>query len=595
MHSAETANKNAHKGDTSAPSFLEFSAGRFVLLVAACAVLLVARSPWQVQSPQFVLEDGFVFFADAFNLPPLTAILKTYSGYWHLVPRLVAEAGSGAPLAVLPLFYTLTAVLINSVALSWFYLPHFRPVVASDGLRLGFVVLLVLLPGLDGPLLIAYVQWGLALWGVLLLLMEPPRSPFVQWLLAFVYIAAVATAPALFVLWPLWLWRLLQTHSRGQRAWMGAIVAATILIAFLTITGAVAQGSVAPSLAMGLRDTLYGLAFRVFATPLLGYPLAAQLLRTGGWLPLLFFAFAVDALLLAFLAMGPLRSGKERLRLAGTIVAVGAATAALYAWRAHLYGYPFVTAAGSVELSTIRYFFLAIVALFLLIFMALDWAIAARRLSLAEAGIAILILVLLYSPTFYLPYWPDVAWPRYARLLENRLDGQAVAWSADYPQPPDWPPAQAEAVALYVPVSPDVFKMRLVLPQEEAQGYPFPEGLRLLSLDSRQEGDQLEVTLQWLVTPAYSSTLPHTAYVHLLDAAGKRVAGGDTLLEAPGDGSVSGMVAQTSHALALPTTLAPGSYDAAIGLYTLADGQVLPGSAVILPGQLPVTAPCAAP
>jgi hypothetical protein len=369
---------------------------------------------------------------------------------------------------------------------------------------------------------------------------------------------------------------------------MGLIVAATIGIAGFTLTGAVSSGDVAPNMRLGLWDTLYGLAFRVFATPLLGYPLAAQLLHTWGWLPLLLFALAVASLLLAFLVAAPLRGGKERVRLAGTIAAVGAVTAALYAWRAHLYHYPFVTAAGGVELNTIRYFFLGIVAMFLLIFMVADWAIAARRLQPAAAGAGVLVLVLLYSPTFSLPYWPDVGWPRYAQVLENRLDQGAAAWSAQYPQPPGWPPAEQVPVAMYIPVSPGSFKMRLVLPPGTEQGYGFPEGLRLLSIDSRQEAAQLQVDLQWLVTSSYSSSLPFTAYVHLLDAAGSRVAGSDTLLETAGDGSANGTIVQTSHLLALPPGLAAGSYDAAVGLYVIEGEQLLPGSAVILRGQLPV-------
>lgn len=562
---------------------------RYVALMLACAAVLVARSPNQFFAPKFVLEDGKIFFAQAYDRSPSDTIFATYAGYWHLAPRLIAEVGTWLPLNAAPLFFAVCALLISSVALSWFYLPNFRSVVQRDSLRLAFVLLLVLLPGLDGPVLIAYSQWYLALWGALLIIMTPPRSAWLQWTMAIIYLVALASAPVLFVLWPLWVWRLIKAPNRSQRAWMALIVVATAAMAVLTLLVRTRPPAAPLDLALLATDVTRGIVFRVFTTPLLGYSLGAELVRTLGWLPVYGLA-AVMAAALALMALAPALRNKRDTYI--SLVYIGVCTAAVYVEPSPIYQYPFANKPTEVPLDSIRYFFLAIVAVYLLTLIVLDRAIALRKLTAGTMWVGMLILLLLYSPTFALPRWPDPDWSRYVHLLENIIDPSARGFVT---QPTQDPPSTGKASSsdgqeplhLRIPISPEGWNMVLDLPAGNPQGYVFAEGPRLLGISSQVAGDELQIDVFWQTPGA----LDYTAYVHLLDGEGQRMTGTDVALGPQAAVHKPDEVWTTQHSMALPATLSNGSYDIAIGLYLLQQDQLIPGSAVIMRDQVQIGQP----
>lgn len=562
---------------------------RFAGTVLTCAAILVARSPDLFVTPKLVVEDGAVFFAGAFNHPPFEAILIPYAGYWHLAPRLVAAAGTLLPLAVVPLFYAFCALLISSVALSWFYLPHFRTVVAHDSLRLAFVLLLVLMPGLDGPLLLAYIQWPLALWGMLLVLMTPPRRLWAQWVLAVVYVIALATAPALFVLLPLWAWRLVKAPSNAQRGWIGLILFVTVAMILATVQ--VQRGLPGPAVNWSLliTDVTRGIAFRYFVSPFTGYTLGNEIVRTLGWPAVYVLAAGIAALLLFFVSIPPgVRKNRSTYLALAYIIA---SSTLLYIRRSPAYHYPFAAEEGATILA-LRYYFLGICALLLLYVAAADGLITQQRMALSTAWIGILIVVLLYSPDFALWRWWNSDWPHTVHLLNHVIDPNTpdtVTWSPQYPRPT--PIAETAAggtvLSLRLPISPEGWTMVLNLQPNQPQGYVFPEGPRLLSVDSQVHGDELEVDLDWQTKTATltGSIRNYKAYVHLLDKNGARIDGADVPLEQP-EVHEPDEVWTTHHVMALPEGSDAGSYDLAIGLYTLDGGNLIPGSAVIIRNQV---------
>lgn len=545
-------------------------------------------------TPKLAVEDGAEFFAGAFNHPLLEAILTPYAGYWHLAPRLIAGAGSLLPLSVVPLFYAFWALLISSVALSWFYLPHFRTVVTHDSLRLAFVLLLVLLPGLDGPLLLAYIQWPLALWGILLVLMTPPRRLWVQWLFAVVYMIALATAPALFVLLPLWIWRLIKAPSNAQRGWIGVILFGTVAMILATLQ--VQRGSPAGAVNWPLivTDVTRGIAFRYFVSPFTGFTLGNEVARTMGWPAIYVLATLIAAILLVFALVTPGDRKDRNTYLA--LAYIIASSALLYIRRSPAYHYPFATGEGATLLA-LRYYFLGICAILLLSMVVVDSLVTQQRIALSTAWIGVLILVLLYSPDFALWRWWNPNWPHTVHLLNHIVDPHAqdaVTWSPQYPQPASSAePAATAVVQLRIPTSPEGWSMVLELGPNQPHGYLFPEGPRLLSVESQVHGDELEVDLDWQTeTAGRKDTLQrYTAYVHLLNKEGARIDGADVTLEPPQDSREPDEVWTTHHVIALPKGLGAGSYDLAIGLYTLHEGDITPGSAVIVRNQVHIGQP----
>ncbi|MCK6628446.1 MAG: hypothetical protein L6R45_25135 [Anaerolineae bacterium] len=119
------------------------------------------------------------------------------------------------------------------------------------------------------------------------------------------------------------------------------------------------------------------------------------------------------------------------------------------------------------------------------------------------------------------------------------------------------------------------------LPSPQGQEVTFGEVAQLLAYTIEPPhvatGESIQVNLLWqaLTTPP----LDYTIFIHLLDAAGKQVAGSDaqpvnntypTTIWTPGERILD------SHLLSIPNTLSPGQYHLAVGLYHQPTGQRLP-------------------
>src|SRR5260370_124194 len=85
---------------------------------AACALALFLKSPDAFLNPQFWAEDGAIFYAQQYGkLWP--QISTPYAGYLHFIPRLFAWLLSPIPPLYLPLSYNLSALLIDSICVTY--------------------------------------------------------------------------------------------------------------------------------------------------------------------------------------------------------------------------------------------------------------------------------------------------------------------------------------------------------------------------------------------------------------------------------------------------------------------------------------------
>jgi hypothetical protein len=94
-----------------------FAERRLFLLVGAL-LLLGLKSPDALLSPQFWAEDGPIFFGQQFGAtqPPL---FEPYAGYLNLAPRLVAWGATAVDFSYAPLFYNLSALLVDALCISY--------------------------------------------------------------------------------------------------------------------------------------------------------------------------------------------------------------------------------------------------------------------------------------------------------------------------------------------------------------------------------------------------------------------------------------------------------------------------------------------
>jgi hypothetical protein len=214
---------------------------KHLLLFAAVLAILAARVPLLWSTGEFVAEDGWVFFADAWNHGLLDSLLLPYAGYFHLVPRLIAGLCSGLPIVDQPYAYAAIGLGLNAVILAAFYLPVFRRLVPSDLLRATLTLLLALAPNAQNLGLVLGLHWYLAYALCLVFVSPAPTTTRGQVLLAAVVILCVWSSPSTIVLaafaLPAW-WR---DRSSAHRLKIGVILASVLLVAVFAILLRVGQ------------------------------------------------------------------------------------------------------------------------------------------------------------------------------------------------------------------------------------------------------------------------------------------------------------------------------------------------------------------
>ncbi len=113
---------------------------KHVLLWGGVLLLLMARLPLLWSTGEFISEDGWVFFAGAFNAPWYDSLVTPFAGYFRIEARLFAEIFSGFPMVWQPYIFAMGGLAINAVILALVYAPGFRRVLREDGHR-GLIVL----------------------------------------------------------------------------------------------------------------------------------------------------------------------------------------------------------------------------------------------------------------------------------------------------------------------------------------------------------------------------------------------------------------------------------------------------------------------
>ncbi|MCE7001914.1 hypothetical protein LWC34_03545 [Kibdelosporangium philippinense] len=204
----------------------------FAAVVCAVARLLVSGDGFD----RVWAEDGAVFLSDT-RAYGLGSVVAEYSGYGHLVPRLLALIGSWLPLG----YYALFTVLASSIVvglLAWYVFTAAKRVTSSSVWAFIAAIALVLTPAYRAEALgnLANLQWFLmpaALWAIV----DPHRTHVAAILIA---AAAATTSPLSILLLP----ALLIIH--GRTAWRTPVAAALAAgLAYQAIVRLIGMHSVA--------------------------------------------------------------------------------------------------------------------------------------------------------------------------------------------------------------------------------------------------------------------------------------------------------------------------------------------------------------
>ena len=197
-----------------------FERTSFALLLVVLAVVL--RRPDALFHPQFELEDGAVFFGQNYNFG-WHAIFIPYSGYLHLIPRLVAFAAGALPLVLQPAAYVYTALAVLLAVTARLFRPGVR---LPRKLWLALAIVLTVRGTGESLVNLASVQWFLALVPVLLILEDATARSRRRAVWDLVVLALIGlSTPIVALCAPLFAWRLVRTRSRWSALCLGAAVA----------------------------------------------------------------------------------------------------------------------------------------------------------------------------------------------------------------------------------------------------------------------------------------------------------------------------------------------------------------------------------
>ena len=516
----------------------------FGLAWLLCFALLVARSWLVLQQFQLFAEDGSIFLASAWNSDLFTAIATPYAGYYHLLPRLAAEAATLLPYAYTPWTYALMAVAVNATAISWLQLPHYRWLIRNDWLRLGVVALIAFSPNMEAVTTITYLQWALAWWAVLVTLM-PLNNVWLRVLISIVYLCVIWTAPILVLLIPIWVLRLWYTRSRGDAIMIGVFAFGYFSCIAVTMQ-APRDVSLPIDLAASITDLLRAYAYRVTGANILGVALTEAVHVQWGWSFLHWFAGVVTLMLLVVLvALHP--RGRTRAVIALLYVAI--ASLSFYLLRSSNFHLPFLNDDFPLTLSHRRYFFLASASLFVLLGMLLDelYVRCGERLGRPVVVLVLVLFALPYAPTFVDPANSGPSWSPYGQFIDlwhHPQQGSNVtaveASSSSGPLLTAVSPTPTSSQQVYlpfaastsadaelsIPISPQGWFLKLQAPSEHMASVKMEQGLIFVGSQTHAAGGLEHIDLFWQYAGEAPGAAPTSWQValSLVDAGGTIIA-----------------------------------------------------------------------
>jgi len=391
----------------------------FALHLIVFAILL-GRRPDAVFRAQFWAEDGAVFFVDQLREGFWHAVATPYSGYLHVVPRILAAAFSGLKIQTLPAAYGISSITIAAFCCGAFSWPRFRCLISSDLVRALCCLLMAALP--TGSELIGSItnlQWFLAPVAILLAFSTPEagqRKPEALAIVALLVLIALST-PGLFVVLPLFLWQL--AVKRGWARWNSLALVLGLGVEMLEVLHTKAGGGKQHwNFDSVLISTVASGTAKCVLTPVLG---GAFLLQESAksFVASMLLALLTGLTLLCLFCM-TLPAWRQRLIVLSAAY-IGVASLAVVMGGRN-FAEAFLVPKDIPHIQGERYYFLGCCVFIFLAAFAADFFMARITHPLLNKFPA-LALLLLFSfgsvRNFHTPPLVDLSWPAYASEIEK--------------------------------------------------------------------------------------------------------------------------------------------------------------------------------
>lgn len=229
--------------------------------------LLYERRPSTLDRPEFLAEDGQIFFLGTYFGNPLMTIFRPYQGYIHLIPRLIALLERAVPVASAPLVGNLAALLVVAAIAAYISSNRLADLVPSQIGRWLIAFLLIVVPGSFESLgSSTYIQWYLAVYLIIAAMARRPSSRFEKIGDAVTLVVAALTGPFGLLVAPLYVARFIRDRDRPA-AWRAAAVVVPALLQAVVLIASPR----APAIAwVNPVDVLTVIGLRAVILPLVG-------------------------------------------------------------------------------------------------------------------------------------------------------------------------------------------------------------------------------------------------------------------------------------------------------------------------------------
>jgi hypothetical protein len=367
-------------------------------IALAAALILYVRLRIVLWNPQFWAEDGAVFFSGLETDPHhgWGMVLTYYSGYIHLLPRLIAIGASVLPIVAVPLGYAWASIL-GAAVVAW--------AIQSPRIRLpGGAIAAIALAAVPhtGEVYgkICNLQWITALMLLGILISDDPESLAESWGDGIGLMLTGLTGPFILLALPFFAWRAFRRRSKAS--------------GFLFVAALVCSGVQAPLLMLKNPSSVAAPWDGVHLLAVVGRRLFVGVFL-GGIRPSPGVAAAV-ALAIPVILMIAVWRNRKVLPGGLMLIAVTTVLVGVSQLKVRFDNLPYDDL-GNGD----RYFFTAkVVLVWLIAAVALTHRARAVRVGLwAALGLGLIMnrAAFVYGP------FPDLNWPRYAAEIQR---GHAV-------------------------------------------------------------------------------------------------------------------------------------------------------------------------
>ncbi len=354
------------------------------LAIAVClGGLLYLRRPDAFHNPQFFAEDGIILFREA-HAYGFASLLVPYSGYYHTFSRVAALAGELFPVAYVPAWFNVVALLVTG----YVGVRILSPRIPLDGTtKVMLAVALVASPVRDEVYMtLISVYWLLSFVLLLLLISREPAS-FAEAAADSLELLIVGlTGPFVVIYLPLFFWRFLSRRTRFS-AWRLTLAGLTAGIQGWSLLDRTVTAS-SSSAVVGRLEAL-----RIVAEKFM-YVFFDDWLTKSGWI----FA-ALLVVLIGMCGWMVFDFLIARQREALTIIAGGVLTLLVTLW---------ATGFDPFELADFtRYYYIPVVTL---LWGLILWRTYRPRLAYGLLGLSALVTATHYPATPFVDYhWPEAS------------------------------------------------------------------------------------------------------------------------------------------------------------------------------------------